>query len=223
MLQQNLSARTNLSLLDFTAGDEENPDTLLENTGSTQADQTSFLFINDHACAASGVCEQGMDLRAEVMADEKNKFEDDQDRNYRLQYVRAEPYSALPGKNPPLYDPFPSDELIHLYEFDALKWEDLTIFVTSTVTSTQALELRLLTPTGDGAVAQTIIDQGQTNGGSVKDQGNGVRVVNNTLLPRDGRYALAVINNSPPDTDPQQPQRLLQYPLPLRHDLRRAL
>lgn len=207
-LPQTLPARTDLKLLDYTGPE---PDILLENTSSTQDDQTSYVLINDHACASSGICNNSVDLRAEVIATNANNYPQDQDRNYRVEYELAQNHNLIYGTNPPIYvNNYSSDELLRLLEFDLAQYDSLGVIVTGD----EAIEPGLVAPTNDGDPIDTIVTNkwAETSFGYIGGTGGGVqRSLEVTDIEKAGVWALTLANQAAPVPDVENPTQAKEY------------
>ena len=207
-LPQTIPARADLKLLNYTGTE---PDILLENTSSTANDQTSYVLINDHACASSGICNPTMDLRAEVIATNANSYPQDQDRNYRVEYELADNHSLIYGTNPPIYvNDYGSDELMRLLEFDLAQYDSLGIIVTGV----EAVEPGLIAPTNDVDAIDTIVTNkwAETGFGYIGGiDGSTQRSLDVTDIEKDGIWALTLANQEPPIPDIEIPSQATKY------------
>jgi hypothetical protein len=198
-LPQTLPARADLKLIDYTNIDD--PQTLIENTSSTQNDQTSYILINDHACTGSGICNSNIDLRTEVLATNANNYAQDQGRNYRVEYQLAANHSLNYGTNAPIFvDGYGSDELMRLLQFELAQYDSLGVIVTGET----AVEPGLVPPTNDGDPIDTVItnkwvDTGFEYIGGVDSSTQ--RSMEITDVEKGGVWAMVLANQGPPELD----------------------
>ena len=207
-LPQTLPARSDLKLLDYSSGD---PEILIENTSSTKDDQTSYILINDHACASSGICNGNVDLRAEVIATNANNYAQDQDRNYRVEYRLADNHNLIYGTNPPIYiTDYGSDELLRLIDFDLAQYDSLGVIVTGD----DAVEPGLIAPTNDGDRIDTIVTNNwaETSFGYMGGSGGATqRSIEVTDIERGGTWAMILANQEAPVPNVEIPTQAKNY------------
>jgi hypothetical protein len=191
-----LPARADLKLIDYTNATA--PQTLFGNTDSGQNDRTSYILINDHACAVSGICGGGVDLRVEVLAADANDYSKDQQRNYRVEYQRATTHILNYGNNTISVFGYSSDELLRLRQFTLAQYDSLGIIVTGET----AVEPVLVAPTNDGARIDTVVsnnwaETGFDYIGGV--EGGAQRSMEITDVDKEGVWALVLANQEPPE------------------------
>ncbi len=207
-LKQTLPTRADLKLLDYSGAE---PEVLLENTSSIANDQTSYILINDHACASSGICGNNVDLRAEAIATNANNYAKDQERNYRIEYELAESHSLIYGTNPTIYvNNYASDELLRVLEFDLAQYDSLAVIVQGET----AIEPGLVAPTNDGKRVDTVVSNkwAETGFQLIGGAGGGAeRSLEVTDIEKAGTWALVLANQEPPVPYIEDPSQAKEY------------
>ncbi|MFQ5857676.1 MAG: hypothetical protein ACE5LU_18885, partial [Anaerolineae bacterium] len=174
---------------------------LLAEGGSFKED-TSYVFIDGHNPSISSET-----LKAEVFRAENNFFPDDQQRNYRIEYQKANlwtPTNGVPGLPDGSWRTetfsFRSDRLIELREFTLGAKYSAGIIVTTTA----ALDLAIIEPTS-GGINSAVRGLYNGNEGVLTDyapEQGPVRTFDIGGASVSGAYALAVINQARPIEDP---------------------
>ncbi|MFW6070299.1 MAG: fibronectin type III domain-containing protein, partial [bacterium] len=208
-LEQTQPARTDLKLLDYSGAE---PQVLLENTSSQNDDQTSYVLINDHACASSGICGGNVDLRAEAIATNANDYAQDQDRNYRIEYQLAQNHTLAYGTNPTIFvNDYPSDELLRVLEFELEQYDSLGIVVTGDT----AVEPGLVAPTNDGERDDTVVSNqwAETSFQLINEGvgGSAKRTLEVTDIEKTGAWALVLANQEAPVPNSENPDVAKNY------------
>ena len=174
---------------------------LLAEGGSSKED-TSYVFIDGHNSSISSET-----LKAEVFRAEDNFFPDDQQRNYRIEYQKANlwtPTNGVPGlpdgswRSETFF--FSSDRLIELREFTLGAKYSAGIIVATT----SALDLAIIEPTS-GGIKSAVRGLHNGNEGVLTDyapEQGPVRAFEIGAANVSGAYALAVINKERPVEDP---------------------
>ena len=120
--------------------------------GGNAADRTAYALIDDHNVTSPDPL--AADLRAEAVASSDNNFAGDGDRNYRIDYIKATPWSIGYGTWVNKTINLNSGRLIGLNEFDLAAGDNVQVQVMSPPTAT--LDITLAKPTSGGALADTV-------------------------------------------------------------------
>jgi hypothetical protein len=186
----------------------ENPDGSLEllAEGGTYQDGTSYVFIDDHNPSISG-----QTLKAEVLRAEDNDYPTDQQRNYRIDYQKANLWDP-PGGTPGQPDGFWRTETFYFNSARLIELREFTLGAKYSagiiVTTTTALDLAIVEPTS-GDIKSAVRGLHVGNEGVLTDyapQEGPVRTFDIGAANASGSYALALINQERPTGAPGLPQ-----------------
>ena len=197
---ESLPTIANLKLLDYTnvVNPDDEPVQLL-NPKIQGADKTTFFLIDDHL---AGSTLDTSDLRVEVVASSDNDYTQDQQRNYRVQYVQSELMQVLTYGTPNAvnFSGF-SDTLIKLSEFPLTKGDSVGITATVPV----SLEMMLLTPATEPGNAGALISAGHSNVNVFPAAQPGSEVHTFSFsAPVTGQYAIVLVNKERPVLNPDR-------------------
>jgi hypothetical protein len=194
-------ARSGLRLWDFSDGE---PTSSLANAAAGGPDATTFVAIDDHHPSTIGIA----DLKVDVTSSSYNDYATDLQRNYRLEYSEASAVSLTYSDWTTIPVNIPSDHLSKLVEFNLNEGDNLLI----KVSLPPALEVVLIEP-GDGSEKSDAVfgaDDKRINRGFQPESGD-TRTLSIGAVPKQGVWALAILNQERPSRDPVRPQ----YPLNL--------
>ncbi|MBN2002233.1 MAG: BACON domain-containing protein [Anaerolineae bacterium] len=186
---------TGLKLLDYGG---TNPVELVNGTVQ-KADRTAVVLMDDHNPDNTlGAA----DLKVEVTASNQNPFVSDADRNYRIEYQRANSWSVAYSTWTTRTISFNTMRLVTLGEFDLEYGDSVLIRVTAPVTF--PLEAALAAPTSGADKADSALGNVNLDNGFEPDN-VATRSKEMTFVQTRGTWALALINQGRPVPDPIRP------------------
>jgi hypothetical protein len=197
------AARTGLRLLDYSG----NAHTPLASAVTQAKDQTAFALIDDRS--ASGIA--SADVRAEVTASNENDYANDQNRNYRIDYVKASSWSISNGNWFTQNISFNSGRLLSLGEFTLPAGNNLLVRVT--VPQTLTLDMALIEPSSGSQRGDAVIgnnDSHVVRGFQPTDQPIHSRYLGSGAT---GVWALALVNQGRPVPDPKRTNFPQSFPV----------
>ena len=168
------------------------------------ANETAFLFIDDQAPQP---VVNNTDLWARVQPMDDNHWQDDPDRNYRIEHTEAsdlifnEPPSGLVyGQKYSRNVSLNSSNLVSIRDLYAESEDNLDI----TISAPDSLGVYLLHPTGASNLTDAVVDEDGSEAVEAFDFDNGVFSFKGEVA-KIGRYGLAFVNNDRPFPDADRP------------------
>ena len=195
--------RVGLELWDDTSND---PETLV-NVDPQSADSPVFALIDDHSSSNTYI--GSANLKASVRANSGNDLPTDPERNYMIEYLRADDANVAYGANDDVISHWlDSEKLARLYEFDLLEGDNVLISVDLPLNSTPYL----IEPTGATTKANAVL--GMDGNGvslSISAEGSTLRAFEIGSVPTTGKWAIAIVNQTEPIPYPGDPSPVTYY------------